>query len=107
MFLALALVLPCLIALTLRGRAPAESSGVLQSRYAPVVMGLAWAALSWVSWGSLHPLPLDHDEVAYVLQAGIFAPGRWAAPAPPPADFFGHAHVPLPPVLAAKYPPRP
>ena len=50
-------------------------------------------------------MPLDHDEVAYLMQAELFAHGRWAAPAPPLPDFFGQAHVLVTPVLASKYPP--
>jgi hypothetical protein len=73
------------------------NAGVLSSRYTPAVVGLAWAALAWFTWGSLHPMPLDHDEVAYLLQSQIFASGRWAASL---SDFFGQAHVLVPPVLA-------
>ncbi len=105
MFLILALALPCLIALGLRARPSLAHRGVLETRYVPVVVGIAWAALSWVTWGSWHPMPLDHDEVAYLMQAEIFAHGRWASPAPPLPDFFGQAHVLVTPVLASKYPP--
>src|SRR6202022_1176970 len=105
MLLTLAIILPCLIALGLRARAPRDGWRVLKSRYAPVVVGLTWAAVAWFTWGSLRPMPLDHDEAAYLLQAEIFAQGRWAAAAPPLPEFFGQAHVLVTPVLAAKYPP--
>jgi hypothetical protein len=35
-----------------------------------------------------------HDEIAYVLQANIFAHFRWSAPSPPIPAFFEQAHVP-------------
>ncbi|HEY7369437.1 MAG TPA: glycosyltransferase family 39 protein, partial [Thermoanaerobaculia bacterium] len=44
-------------------------------------------------------------EAAYVLQARIFAAGRWADPPPPRAEFFEQAHVLVEPRRAAKYPP--
>jgi hypothetical protein len=50
-------------------------------------------------------MPVDHDEVAYLLQAQIFALGRWASPGLPLPDFFGQAHMLVTPVLASKYPP--
>jgi len=105
MLLILALLIPCAVALLLRGRTPRDGARFLAGRYAPVVVGLLWAGLSWATWGSWHPMPLDHDEVAYLLQAEIFADGRWAMPAPPLPDFFGQAHVLVTPVLASKYPP--
>ncbi|MFL5607950.1 MAG: glycosyltransferase family 39 protein [Gemmatimonadaceae bacterium] len=105
MLLLLAFALPCIVALVLRARTPRGGSGPLDARYAPVVVGLAWAALEWFTWGSLHPMPLDHDELSYLLQAEIFAHGRWAVEAPPLPDFFGQAHVLVTPVLASKYPP--
>ena len=52
-----------------------------------------------------HPVARSHDEAAYLLQAEIFASGRWAAPSPPLPEFFEQYHVLVTPVLAAKYPP--
>jgi hypothetical protein len=104
-FLLLAFALPCVVALVLRARVSRGGAGLLDARIAPVVVGVAWAALAWFTWGSLRPMPLDHDEAAYLLQADIFATGRWAAAAPPLPEFFGQAHVLVTPVLAAKYPP--
>jgi hypothetical protein len=105
MLLIIALLIPCAAALLLRGRAARDGARPLAGRWAPVVVGLLWAGLSWATWGSWHPMPLDHDEVAYLLQAEIFASGRWAMPAPPLPEFFGQAHVLVTPVLASKYPP--
>jgi Dolichyl-phosphate-mannose-protein mannosyltransferase len=104
-FLLLAFALPCIVALVLRARASRGGAGLLDARIAPVVVGVAWAALAWFTWGSLRPMPLDHDEAAYLLQAEIFATGRWAAAAPPLPEFFGQAHVLVTPVLASKYSP--
>lgn len=103
----LLLLLPGLLALGLRARrVPAAGVGsILESRYAPVAIGLLWAALAWTTWGALRPTPAENDEIAYVLQAGIFASGRWAALAPPLPDFFGQPDVLVTPVLASKYPP--
>ena len=69
------------------------------------VLGVVSACLVWASWGSVHPIPLVHDEIAYVLQAEIFARGAWTAVAPPIAAFFEQAHVLVTPRVAAKYPP--
>src|SRR2546423_7115348 len=107
MIATLALLLPCLLALGLRIRRAQSVGGdtLLSSSYVPAIVGILWAALAWTTWGSLRPMPAENDEVAYILQAGVFAQGAWAAAAPPLADFFGQAHVLVTPVLASKYPP--
>lgn len=46
-----------------------------------------------------------HDEASYLLQAKIFASGRWVAPARPLPEFFEQFHVLVTPVTASKYPP--
>ncbi len=50
-------------------------------------------------------MPKSHDENAYLLQAGIFAQGRWSDPPPPLPEFFEQMHVLSQPRRAAKYPP--
>src|ERR1700722_6449061 len=77
----------------------------LDSRWAPVVAGIITGALVWWVAGSLTRPPVIHDEAAYLLQAGIFARGRWTLPAPPLPAFFEQFHVLVTPVIAAKYPP--
>ena len=57
----------------------------------------------WYSWASWNPIPVVHDEMAYVLQAQIFARGRWALPSPPIPAFWEQPHVLVEPTLAAKY----
>lgn len=104
MTLVLLVALPCLVALLLRRRAPREWRA-LDAWYTPAVVGLIWAVFPFVAWGGLNPIPSDHDELAYLLQAQIFATGRWAAAAPPSPDLFAQPHVLVTPVLASKYPP--
>lgn len=99
----IALLVAALLALVLRGRAVRTPS--LDQPWLPAAVGIAWAIVAWYAWGSLHPIPLFHDEAAYLLQAELFASGRWAAPAPPIPEFFTQAHVLVAPVLASKYPP--
>jgi hypothetical protein len=77
----------------------------LRHRWAPAVLGIVTALSTWYVWGSLAQRPFISDEAAYVLQARIFARGRWTAPAPPLPEFFEQAHVLLRPAIAAKYPP--
>ncbi len=67
-----------------------------------VVFALTFVAL-WVSWAAWNPIPAVHDEMAYVLQAQIFARGMWALPSPPLPDFWAQPHVLVEPALAAKY----
>jgi hypothetical protein len=75
----------------------------LLTRRAPVVCGVVTALLTWWVWGSLDQVPVFHDEAAYLLQAKIFASGRWTAPARPLPEFFEQYHVLVTPVLASKY----
>jgi hypothetical protein len=59
----------------------------------------------WYVWGSLHQIPVVHDEASYLLQAETFARGRWAMPSPPLPAFFEQFHVFVTPTFASKYPP--
>lgn len=77
----------------------------LDSRWIIVAIGVLSAAALWWCWGALRPVPVIHDEIAYVLQANIFAHFRWSAPSPPIPAFFEQAHVLVDPAVAAKYPP--
>jgi len=80
-------------------------TGWLSSRWMPIVAGAVTALVVWFTWGSLQHGGASHDERAYLLQAGIFALGKWVAAAPPMPEFFEQMHVLVTPVLAAKYPP--
>jgi hypothetical protein len=84
---------------------PGTLGRALDSRWVVLAIGVLSALGMWWNWGSLHPLPVVHDETAYLLQADIFARGRWTAPSPPIPAFFEQAHVLVSPTVAAKYPP--
>lgn len=77
----------------------------LESRWTAVTIGVLTSLLVWYVWGSLQAIGVSHDERAYLLQAQLFARGRWVAPAPPLPEFFEQFHVLVTPVLASKYPP--
>ncbi len=57
----------------------------------------------WCSWGAWNPIPVVHDELAYVLQAQIYARGHWSLPSPPLPLFWEQPHVLTEPRLVAKY----
>ena len=57
----------------------------------------------WYSWAAVNPMPVVHDEMAYVLQAQIFARGMWALPAPEQPLFWEQLHVLIEPRIASKY----
>jgi hypothetical protein len=75
-------------------------------RYVPVVLGAINALLVWWMFGfERYPIPVIQDEAVYLLQAELFALGRWTGAAPPLPEFFVQMHVLTEPVLASKYPP--
>lgn len=74
-------------------------------RFGPPVAGVISALLVWYVWDALVPLAKVHDESSYLLQAELFARGRWTAPSPPIPEFFEQPHVQVVPALASKYPP--
>jgi len=78
---------------------------LLESRWAPLAFGVISAATYWWLAGSLDPVAVIHDEAAYLLQARLFASGRWAGPSPVLPEFFEQFHVFVVPKVAAKYPP--
>lgn len=84
------------------GDAGALSRALASRAVVAVVFALTFVAL-WVSWAAWSPIPVVHDEMAYVLQAQIFARGMWALPSPPLPDFWAQPHVLVEPSLAAKY----
>lgn len=77
----------------------------LRSRWAPVLVGVLSAWAMAFTWTGLRHAPMLQDESAYLLQAHLFAAGRWADPAPPVPAFFEQPHVLVTPRFAAKYPP--
>jgi hypothetical protein len=82
-----------------------DITAALSSRWGPVAAGGVTALVTLFVWGSLSEPGIVHDEQAYVLQAEIFAQGRWTGEVPPAPEFFEQAHVFVEPRLAAKYPP--
>lgn len=78
---------------------------LLQSPWAPAVAGLLSAAATLWVWRTISRTPVLHDESAYLLQAELFATGRWSGSAPPLPAFFQQLYVLVEPVLASKYPP--
>lgn len=77
----------------------------LDSPWAPVAAGLLTCVIVRSVWGSFAEPGIIHDERAYLLQAEIFARGRWTAAVPPIPAFFEQMHVFVEPAVFAKYPP--
>ena len=75
----------------------------LASRGVVAVVFTLTLVVLWMSWAAWNPIPVVHDEMAYVLQAQIFARGMWALPSPPLPAFWAQPHVLVEPALAAKY----
>jgi hypothetical protein len=105
--LSLLVVVVCaLLAKQSRGADIEAIKRVAEMRYAPLALGAVNASLVWWMFGfELSPIPQIQDEAAYLLQAGIFARGRWTEVARPLPEFFAQMHVFTTPVLASKYPP--
>ena len=80
-------------------------TAILEGPILPWVVGLGAAVAVWCTWGSLDPMPVYHDEAAYLLQAQLLARGVIAAPPAPIPEFFQQFYVFVTPVLASKYPP--
>ncbi|HVH08204.1 MAG TPA: hypothetical protein VM736_00275 [Gemmatimonadales bacterium] len=80
-----------------------RATRLLESRWAPLLCGVATALVTWWVWGSLRQVTIVGDEAAYVLQAKVFASGRWTAPGRPLPEFFEQYHVLVTPILASKY----
>jgi hypothetical protein len=84
---------------------PPPAEAALAGRIAPILAGAVSALIVLFVWGSLNEPGNIHDEHAYLLQAEIFAAGRWTGEPPPVSDFFEQTHVFIEPHLVAKYPP--
>jgi hypothetical protein len=86
-------------------RAVDGATRALDARWTPVVIGVLTAAFMTWLWGGLDQVAVVHDEAAYLLQAKIYASGRWTAPGLPLPEFFEQYHVFVTPILTPKYPP--
>ncbi len=84
---------------------PEWLEAALSSRLAPGIAGAISAGVLLFVWRSAAAPQPVHDEQAYVLQAQIFARGRWTGEPPPIPEFFEQTHVFVEPQLASKYPP--
>jgi len=84
---------------------PARIAAFLRSPWAPAALGLLTIIVVRFVWRSFGEPGVIHDERAYLLQAEIFARGRWTASPPPIAAFFEQMHVFVEPAVFAKYPP--
>jgi hypothetical protein len=82
---------------------PVIETGAISIGFASAAVALATILVVVYVWGSLHPIPVVHDEWAYVLQCEIFATGRWTVPSPPLPEFFEQLWVFVEPVVASKY----
>ncbi|HEX7981287.1 MAG TPA: glycosyltransferase family 39 protein [Gemmatimonadaceae bacterium] len=89
----------------LRGRIVAYARLFAHGPWMPLLIGFATGAATWWVWGSLAPSAVVHDESAYLLQAQLFAQGRFTAPTPPLYHFFEQLYVNLVPAISSKYPP--
>jgi hypothetical protein len=105
--LSVLLVLVCvLLAKQSRGADVVAIERLGSTHYVPLALAIINALLVWWMFGfELSPVPQIQDEAAYLLQAEIFARGRWTELARPLPEFFAQMHVFTTPVLASKYPP--
>ncbi|HEY8174819.1 MAG TPA: hypothetical protein VIF32_03920 [Gemmatimonadaceae bacterium] len=74
-------------------------------RFGPIVAAVLSIGIVWFVWDAIAPIAKVHDEKSYLLQADIFARGRWTVPSPPIPEFFEQPHVQVVPAVASKYPP--
>lgn len=83
----------------------ASAEALLAHPAAPLVAALASGlVVAWVGGWTMHPVPVYHDERAYLLQAELFARGEWRGMAAPLPEFFTQLHLFVTPYLASKYP---
>lgn len=105
-YLAAPLVIGVVALALLRAPLPrlARVERLLAGRWPALVIALITALTFAFEWGSLRQLPLVHDEAAYILQARLFAAGKWTDSVPIP-EFFEQPHVLVTPRFAEKYGP--
>lgn len=99
-------ILTIAIVARLSGSATDETNGLTRALNSRAVVGAVFVVtfiVLWYSWAAWNPIPVVHDEMAYVLQAEIFARGRWALSSPPIPAFWEQPHVLVEPILTSKY----
>jgi hypothetical protein len=79
----------------------------MNARNAVIVfaVGLVTSVSLWWGWGSVHPAASIDDEASYVMQAKIFASGRWSLAPPVPPRFVQPLQGFSQPRIYSKYPP--
>lgn len=100
------LVVGALALALMRVRLPSlgRVESALSTRAAVLIIGLISTITFRYEWGTFRALPLVHDEAAYILQARLFAAGKWTDSVPIP-EFFEQPHVLVMPRYAGKYGP--
>jgi len=100
------LVIGALALALMRVRLPSlgRMESALSTRAAVLIIGVISTITFRYEWGTFRALPLVHDEAAYILQARLFAAGKWTDSVPIP-EFFEQPHVLVTPRFAAKYGP--
>src|SRR4029079_2758739 len=84
----------------LKGSVVAYARWFAHSPWVPLLLGVATGAATWWVWGeSFARTSVVHDESAYLLQAQLFAKGRFTAPTPPLYHFFEQLYVNLVPAI--------
>ncbi|MGH7583031.1 MAG: hypothetical protein ACREL5_07400 [Gemmatimonadales bacterium] len=79
----------------------AEPSSIRARHVALIAAILTMLLIAWV-WGGLDAPGVVDDEGAYLLQADLFAHGRWTAPSPASFISFTQPGVLVTPVIAPK-----
>ena len=82
---------------------PGAAARALDSRWAVALVFVLTFLILRITLGTSYPVPVVQDEMAYVLQAQIFAQGRWTVPSPPIPAFWEQPQVLVQPAVAAKY----
>ena len=100
------LVIGVLALALVRARLPSlgRVESALSTRTAVLIIGVISTITFRYEWGTFRAIPLVHDEAAYILQARLFAAGKWTDSVPIP-EFFEQPHVLVTPRFAAKYTP--
>lgn len=101
-----AILFVALLAHVSGGRATHGGEGIaraLDSRAILACVFLTTFGVLWYSWAAWNPIPVVHDEMAYVFQAQVFARGIWALPAPPFPAFWEQPHFLIEPTVTIKY----
>jgi Dolichyl-phosphate-mannose-protein mannosyltransferase len=105
LFSTLGLLLAFIVARRARDASRLETVERTLRRLGPPAAAALTVITVWYVWGALRPVPTVQDEASYLLQADIFAHGRWTAHSPPIPEFFEQPHVLVVPTVASKYPP--